>query len=317
MLKEISIEIIRKCPNRCIHCSSFSTENCSEVIPFELFKKVVVEAKKIGLKTVCFSGGEPFLHPDIVKMVEFVHNQEINSYIYSSGIYMDNSNIRGPIPHEILVQIANKVTKIIYNIEAAEENAYDMIMGTHGCFGFLRESIRRSVDIGIIVEGHFVPNRINKDQIEQTLKYCTDLGISKVSFLRLVSHGRAYENRDKLLLTNSDLLKVEKSLIGIKNRNTYNIRIGVPLLGETEEYYCEAANGKLNIRYDGKVFPCEVFKNNRVEPLIDCEPGNIFMDSIEDVYINSDYLKKVRELVRVHVCNHNCEKCVGQYYMKK
>ena len=112
MLKEISIEIIRKCPNRCIHCSSFSTENCSEVIPFELFKEVVVGAKKIGLQTVCFSGGEPFLHPDIVNMVEFVHNQGINSYIYSSGIYMDDSNTRGPIPHEIFAQIANKVTKI-------------------------------------------------------------------------------------------------------------------------------------------------------------------------------------------------------------
>ena len=273
MLKEISIEIIRKCPNRCIHCSSFSTENCSEVIPFELFKEVVVGAKKIGLQTVCFSGGEPFLHPDIVNMVEFVHNQGINSYIYSSGIYMDDSNTRGPIPHEIFAQIANKVTKIIYNIEAAEENAYDMIMGTHGCFDFLGESVRRAVDVGIIVEGHFVPNRINKNQIEQTLKYCTDLGISKVSFLRLVIHGRAYENRDKLLLSDDDLLKVEKTLIKIKNENTYNIRIGVPLLGETEEYHCEAANGKLNIRYDGKVFPCEVFKNNRVEPLVDCEPG--------------------------------------------
>lgn len=91
MLKEISIEIIRKCPNRCMHCSSFSTEKCSEVISFELFKNVVVEAKKIGLQTVCFSGGEPFLHPDIVKTVEFVHNQGINSYIYSSGIYMDDS----------------------------------------------------------------------------------------------------------------------------------------------------------------------------------------------------------------------------------
>lgn len=317
MLKEISIEIIRKCPNRCMHCSSFSTEKCSEVIPFELFKDVVVGAKKMGLQTVCFSGGEPFLHPDIVKMVEFVHNQGINSYIYSSGIYMDDSNIRGPIPHQIFDQIANKVTKIIYNIEAAEENVYNIIMGTQGCFEFLGESIHRAVEAGIIVEGHFVPNRINKNQIEQTLKYCTDLGISKVSFLRLVIHGRAYENCDKLLLSDDDLLKVEQILIKIKNENMYNIRIGVPLLGETEECHCEAANGKLNIRYDGKVFPCEVFKNNRVEPLVDCEPGNIFCESIEEIYTNSEYLKRVRELVNLHACDHNCEKCIGQYYMKK
>ena len=317
MLKEMSIEVIRKCPNRCIHCSSFSTEKCSEIIPFEVFKSVVMGAKDLGLQTVCFSGGEPFLHPDIVKMVELVHEQGLNSYIYSSGIYMNELKEREPVPYEIFAQIVNKVTKIIYNIEAAEESTYDIIMGTQGCFEFLKQSIRRSVSAGIIAEGHFVPNKINKDQIEQTLGYCTDLGISKMSFLRLVIHGRAYENRDRLLLSDEELLKIEKKLLKIKNKNKYNIRIGVPLLGETEECHCEAANGKLNIRYDGKVFPCEVFKNNRVEPLEDCEPGNIFTDSIEKIYTDSEYLRKVRELVRSHACTCNCEKCVGQYYMKK
>lgn len=317
MLKEISIEIIRKCPNRCIHCSSFSTESCSEIIPFDIFKQVITEAVEMGLQTVCFSGGEPFLHPDIVKMIEFVHSRGLNSYVYTSGIYMDELERRGPIPDRILEKIAGKVTKIIYNIEAAEEKTYDMIMGTQRCFKFLEESIRKSVTLGFIVEGHFVPNKINKDQIEQTLKYCTDLGVVKVSFLRLVLHGRAYENKNILQLQISDLLEIKKMLSKIKQSNIYNIRIGVPLLEEKEQCQCEAANGKLNIRYDGRVFPCEVFKNNRVEPLADCEPGNIYTDSIKEIYTNSDYLKRVRELVTRHFYETGCEKCIGQYYMKK
>lgn len=317
MLKEISIEIIRKCPNRCLHCSSFSTEKCSEFIPYELFKNMVVDAKKLGLETVCFSGGEPFLHPDIVKMIKYVYEQGINSYVYSSGIYMDEENNRGAIPQKIFEQITGKVTKIIYNIEAVEKDIYDTMMGTQGCFEFLEESIHRAVATGIMVEGHFVPNKINKNQIEETLRYCTKLGVSKVSFLRLVNHGRAKENSNQLLLSNEQLLEIEQGLIKIKNENKYNIRIGVPLLGETEECHCEAANGKLNIRYDGKVFPCEVFKNNQVEPLADCEPGNIFNESIEKIYMNSEYLKKARELVHFHACSKNCEQCVGQYYMKE
>ncbi len=317
MLKEISIEVIRKCPNRCMHCSSFSTENCSEIIPFEIFKEVVTGAKKVGLETICFSGGEPFLHPDIVKMIEYVYAQGLNSYIYSSGIYMNNMNIREPIPYWILDRIANKVTKIIYNIEAIEENTYNTIMGTQGCFEFLEKSIYRAVQLGIIVEGHFVPNKINREQIEHMLLYCAHVGVSKVSFLRLVIHGRAYENRDKLLLSDDELQKVEQTLIKIRNENVYDIRIGVPLLGETTEYHCEAANGKLNIRYDGMVFPCEVFKNDRVKPLADCQPGNIFYEPIEEIYTNSEYLKRVRELVKNYSCMHNCEQCIGQYYMQQ
>lgn len=316
MLKEISIEIIRKCPNRCIHCSSFSTDTCTEVIPFDLFKKVVTGAKKLGLQTLCFSGGEPFLHPDIVNMIEFVHGLGINSFIYSSGIYMDFSGKRSPIPYEILNKIANKVTKIIYNIETSEEDTYNLIMGTRGCFSYLKESIKRTVNAEILVEGHFVPNKINKDQIPQTLQFCTDLGVSKVSFLRLVIHGRAFENQDRLCLSNEELIKIEDMLHNFKYEHSYNIRIGVPLLGETEECHCEAANGKLNIRYDGKVFPCEVFKNNHVKPLKEYEPGNIFLDSIENIYSKSIYLKKARDLVRLHACNQNCEACVGQYFFK-
>lgn len=131
MLKEISIEIIRKCPNNCLHCSSFSNKNCSEIIPYELFKKVVSGAKNLGLKTVCFSGGEPFLHPDIIEMIEYVYDIGLDSYVYSSGIYMDKDDIRGPIPQQIFDRISNKVTKIIYNIEATLRKKHMTLLWGH------------------------------------------------------------------------------------------------------------------------------------------------------------------------------------------
>lgn len=316
MLTEISIEIIRKCPNRCLHCSSFSSVKCTEVIPFDVFKGVIVGAKKLGLKTVCFSGGEPFLHPDIANMIDFVYEQGINSYVYSSGIYLNDLHEPEPIPENILAQISKKVSKIIFNIEAAEDETYNNIMGTEDCFNFLGESIRRTVRSGIIAEGHFVPNKLNINQIEPTLEYCAELGVSKVSFLRLVLHGRAKENKDRLYLSEKELLDVEIKLEKIKKANKYNIRIGVPLSGETEEIHCEAANGKLNIRYDGNVYPCEVFKNNQVLPLANCKPGNIYREPIDKIYYESEYLLKTRELINKHCCNHSCENCVGQFYMK-
>ena len=104
MLKEISIEIIRKCPNNCLHCSSFSNKNCSEIIPYELFKKVVSGAKNLGLKTVCFSGGEPFLHPDIIEMIEYVYDIGLDSYVYSSGIYMDKDDIQNLYCSKYLIE---------------------------------------------------------------------------------------------------------------------------------------------------------------------------------------------------------------------
>lgn len=317
MLNEISIEVIRKCPNRCLHCSSCSTEICSEIIPLKKFKEVIDGAKKLGLQTVCFSGGEPFLHPDIIKMIEYVYSEGLNSYVYSSGIYMDDQGRRMSIPETILKDISKKVTKIIFNIEAAEETTYDAIMGTQGNFLLMISSIKSAVKNGISVEGHFVPNKINKNQIKKTLELCKKLGVSKVSFLRLVVHGRAIPNREKLLLSNDELKDVTCVLHRIQVENKNTIRIGVPLLGETQESHCEAANGKLNIRYDGLVYPCEVFKNNRVDILEGKTPGSIYESGIEDIYASSDYLKTVRRLVSQFSCGDCCENCVGQYYMNK
>lgn len=315
MLKEISIEVIRKCPNNCVHCSSLSSEECREIISVEKFKEVIDGVKELGLNTVCFSGGEPFLHPDIVEMIDYVHNKELNCYIYSSGIYLDCMKNRISIPEEILDRISGKITKIIFNIEAVDECTYDVIMGTRGCFHLLEQSIKDAIDRKIVVEGHFVPMKFNKNQIEHVVDFCEKSGVSKVSFLRLVLHGRALNNREHLLLSQAELKDVEERLIKLcKSKSSY-IRIGVPLLGETNEVHCEAANGKLNIRYDGNVYPCEVFKNHRVDILDDIKPGNIFEEKIEKIYKDSKYLQKVRTLVERFSRGNCCENCVGQYYM--
>lgn len=316
MLKEISIEVIRKCPNRCLHCSSFSTSDCNEIIPLGKFKEIINNSKTLGLRTVCFSGGEPFLHPNIEDMIEYVYSLGLNSYIYSSGIYMNSDGMRTEIPDKILDNIEGKVTKIIFNIEAANESVYDRIMGSTGCFGYMKESIKNSVNKGILVEGHFVPMRLNFNQIEAVLKLCKDLNVSKLSFLRLVIHGRALENKEELMLSEEELKEVEILLKKIYEKNTDAIRIGVPIQGETKESHCEAAIGKLNIKYDGGVYPCEVFKNNRIVTLDNKTVGNIFNENIRIIYHESEYLKTVREMIEQFSYSNCCENCAGQYYMK-
>lgn len=144
MLKEVSIEIIRKCPNCCIHCSSMSSPECTEIIAYDTFRKVVEGAANLHLKTICFSGGEPFLHPNIVEMVKYTADKGMQS-----GIYIDGDNIRSSIPNNILSQIKETVTKLIFNIEAVSENTYNRIMGTQGCLPYLRQSI-----IGCSQYGH-------------------------------------------------------------------------------------------------------------------------------------------------------------------
>ena len=314
MLKEISIEIIRKCPNNCVHCSSLSDKHCNEILDYERFTSVVTDAAHLGAKIICLSGGEPFLHSKIVEMIDFVHSLGLDSYVYTSGIIFDEQNKRVSLDNNILQAIAGKVTKLIFNIEAGTPITYDSIMGTSGCFETMKKSVLMANDFSILTEAHLVPMKLNLNEIEEAVLLCAELNISKVSFLRLVLHGCAQENEQRIALSREEALQLQMDLKNLQKKSNIRIRIGVPLSTDVSCHKCEAANGKLNIKYDGNVFPCEVFKTDRIaHKLKGLTPDSIYEKSLMSIYHNSNYLQLVRELSQEFACETHCETCIGQY----
>lgn len=316
MLREVSIEIIRKCQNHCVHCSSESDKNCLEKLPLQKFKEVVFDAARLGAETICLSGGEPFLHKDIYEMIKFIHDLGLSCFIYTSGIMSDSAGNNISISKDFLSCIAKEKTKLIFNIEAASEETYNRIMGTRQCFGVMQESIQNAVSLGFLTEAHFVPMKLNIQEIDAVIELCNFLKISKVSFLRLVPHGRAEKHLAEIMLSATELNSLKEKLDYLQMNNSDSIRIGVPLSSNTLCHKCEAAEGKLNIRYDGKVFPCEVFKNCSFKNSLGClKPQSIYEHTLFDIYHNSDFLRQVR--VFSHSFNNTSnETCLGQHLIE-
>lgn len=318
MLKEISIEIIRRCPNNCVHCSSVSDENCTEILDYDRFIAIVQDAARLGAKTICLSGGEPFLHNRISDMIKFVDSLGLQTYVYTSGIVFDGENQKTPLEKTVLKGISAYVTKLIFNIEAANSSTYDEIMGTDDCFEKMKQSIRDANSYAILTEAHFVPMKLNINEIDAVVSLCKELNVSKLSFLRLVLHGRAQKNEVRIALSDDDLQELKVKLQTIKEQAETDIRIGVPLSADSSCHKCEAANGKLNIKYDGKVFPCEVFKNERISQGFNgTQPESVYNKSLFDIYKTSSYLSHVRALSQEFSCGKHCETCVGQYLIEE
>ena len=314
MLKEVSIEIIRKCPNKCLHCSSVSDEKCKEFLGYDKFVSIVLDAAKLGAMTICLSGGEPFLHSKISDMIGFVASLGLQTYVYTGGIVFDEKNQRASINKDVLKSISSNVTKLIFNIEAATADTYDEIMGTSNCFEKMKKSICDAHKFAITTEAHFVPMKLNVNEVTAVIDLCKELKVSKLSFLRLVLHGRAIENEMRIALSDEDLIKFKNVLRELKENSVIDIRIGVPLSTDASCHKCEAANGKINIKYDGNVFPCEVFKNNRISQYLKgSHPDNIHEKPLIEIYHNSAYLNIARNIYKEFSCSKNCETCVGQH----
>lgn len=317
MLSEISIEILQRCPNRCIYCSSHSNPQATHIIPFEIIKNVIDDAKGLSCKTVCLSGGEPFLHPQILDIISYIAKQQLTCYVYTSGIYMKDE-VYSSLPNEYIEVIRGMVDKVIFNVEADSSALYDQIMGTDvGGFDMMKKSINDCVSSGLVVETHVVPMQVNFKHLKSIFEMCYQLGVSKVSILRLVLQGRALENLSLVKLSGEDSLEVTKLIKALNESYKGKVRIGLPYSDSNCRIYCKAASDKINVRYDGNVYPCEVFKDDLLNSKLGCEPDNIWKDSFYNIYQNSPYLNVVRKSIDAFKKEDGDETCYGQFKMKK
>ena len=316
MLSEISIEILQRCPNRCIYCSSHSNPQATHLIPFEIIKNVIDEAKSLGCKTVCLSGGEPFLHPQILDIISYIAKQQLTCYVYTSGIYKKDE-VYSSLPNEYIEAIRGMADKVIFNVEADSSTLYDQIMGTDvGGFDMMKRSISDCVSSGLVVETHVVPMQVNFKHLKSIFEMCYQLGVSKVSILRLVLQGRALENLSLVKLSGEDNREVTNLIKVLNEAYKGKVRIGLPYSDSNCRIYCKAASDKINVRYDGNVYPCEVFKDDLLNAKFGCEPDNVWKDSFYNIYQNSPYLNVVRKSIDAFKKEDGNETCYGQFKME-
>ena len=317
MLSEISIEILQRCPNRCIYCSSHSNPQATHLIPFKIIKNIIDDAKCLGCKTVCLSGGEPFLHPQILDIISYIAKKRLTCYVYTSGIYMKD-DVYSSLPNEYIEAIRGMVDKVIFNVEADSSALYDQIMGKDvGGFGMMKKSISDCLSSGLVVETHVVPMQVNFKHLKSIFEMCYQLGVSKVSILRLVMQGRALENLSLVKLSDENNREVTKLIKTLNEAYKGKVRIGLPYSDSNCRIYCKAASDKINVRYDGNVYPCEVFKDNLLNAKLGCEPDTVWKDSFYDIYKNSPYLNVVRRRIEAFKKEGGDETCYGQFKMEK
>ena len=127
MIKDVSIEITQKCVNRCIHCSSCSTEERTIMLQLDTLRRVIQGLRRLKVERVCLSGGEPFLHPDIVEIVKQISDSNIIVDIYSCGIIKDSGEAK-PLSLALLSTMKKVgLRSLLFNLQSANENTYDTV----------------------------------------------------------------------------------------------------------------------------------------------------------------------------------------------
>ncbi len=319
MIKDVSIEIIQRCVNRCIHCSSCSTTDSTVMLDLNTMSRIIRGLQRLHVERVCLSGGEPFLHPDLKEIVKEIAGCGMTVDIYSCGIQRGMGGA-APLTVEMLSTMKEAgLRSLLFNVQSADESTYDGITKSKGHFPLLRESISNTIACGIRTEIHFVPMQQNVHDAEDVIRFAEWMGIEQVNFLKLVPHGRALENARSLMISDRELTALCSRLAHLQTQGK-SIRLGLPLSVQGNTPPCHAVKEKLYIKFDGSVFGCEAFKyiqfRDRDGSLV--FPDSVLEKGIEEIYRNSEYLKQSLQLVEHYeACRIGCENCPVQKYLRE
>lgn len=265
-INELFIEITNKCLLQCKHCSSEASSISQDFLSLQELQTLIKETIPYGLKHLALSGGEPLLHNDILKILEFASKNAISSCLYTCGIILKESNLI-PIPPQLLKNLRNAgLQTLIFSLHGVTEQVHDSITCVPGSFSLGSIAIRNAVDLGFNVEVHCVPMKPNAEQCLKLIDFVGALGVKRVSFLRLVPQGRASKNYRELHLGGSEAVYLWKVITNYHNKYGVQVRFGTPfncIKIEPGSTMCTAGRNKLLISPTGEVFPCEAFKYNK------------------------------------------------------
>lgn len=308
-LKEIKIEVTQKCPLNCLHCSSEANISKSVELTSEQVIQIVKDAKKLGVREITLSGGEPLLWPPLCEVISFCEEVNVPVVVYTTGNPLfDSTSLLGSLTKAGL-------KSVVVSLYGASPEIHDSITRVHESFDRTLFAIKNMISEGIRVGIHFVAMSPNWKEFSDVAELSRNLGVSRISVLRFVPHGRGSLVKDIFSLSKENLIELKKDISQIKkNKNSITIRIGSPfnILLFNDDVYCMASIDRAIIGPDGKAFPCDAFKN------LDY-PGNLCslsQGSLIDIWHNSDYFNFVRNQLNQGlgpICNecHHKTKCKG------
>lgn len=131
---ELSIEVTNHCNADCIMCPREKMTREKGFMDFALFKKIVDEAKDYAELAVLHFAGEPLLHPELIRMIDYCGKIGLRTMFSTNAILLDSDKSKALIgsPLDLLILSFDGVNKETYEKirrKSNFENTYRNIQG--------------------------------------------------------------------------------------------------------------------------------------------------------------------------------------------
>ena len=308
LIKNLQFELSSRCNERCIHCYiPNSKKNVGIDMPLNKFKEIIDEYSSMGGISVALSGGEVFLHKNMIEILRYCRKKDLKITILTNLTILTDEHIK------VLKEV--DVSFIQTSLYSMKSEIHDSITTVKGSFYKTKNSIERLVANDIPVQISCPTMKANYRDYKDVLLYAQSLKIkAQTDFIIMARADLDKENlANRLTLEETEYLlrdimkydpKYRDMSLYLRPRSdeillNYDNFVNEPLCGVGYDNCCITANGD--------VYPCAGWQNYVL--------GNLYRQSLRDIWENSEKIKYLRKITQASF--PQCLKCEAFQYCSR
>ncbi|PIN90378.1 hypothetical protein COU61_02725 [Candidatus Pacearchaeota archaeon CG10_big_fil_rev_8_21_14_0_10_35_13] len=161
------IDLLSSCNISCIHCRAGDLRDVIQ-LDSDVVKKVLVKAKELGVKTVTFSGGEPFLRTDIFELIRLAKSLGLITRVQSNSLLLDEEKI-SKLKDLGLDYIGTGVDGL--------RGSHEKLRNKKGSFDKVMKNLDLFKKYGLKVHVEFTATNFNYKEFDAVVELCKKKGV--------------------------------------------------------------------------------------------------------------------------------------------
>ncbi|OGR11766.1 MAG: mycofactocin radical SAM maturase [Desulfobacula sp. GWF2_41_7] len=293
----ITWEVTYNCNLSCIHCLSDSGPKRKGELTTRECLRVIDELSAMKVFQLNIGGGEPFMRPDFLDLMDYAHKKGMVTCISTNGTLIDRQ-IAKRLDHPLVyIQVSLDGAAPESNDPIRGKGSFDKVLAALDC---LRE---RNIEVSI----NTVLTKLSILELDKMLDLAASYG-SKCRISRFRPSGRGKESWSRLNVSKDEMLEFSGWLnthpgistgdsffsVSGKERRT----LGLNMCGACKLTCC--------ISPEGGIYPCAFLQED------DFRAGDFREDSFFGLWINSPVFNSFRQL-EIKSCEscHRFDLCHG------
>jgi len=184
------IHLLNRCNMFCQHCYLCAAPWCNTYLPAKLVMRSIDDAEKLGIGTIHLSGGEPFLYPELRKVLGYISQQQnLKLCINTNGTLIGTREAS---------QLKDCGASVQVSIDGPEVY-HDQFRGVNGAFRHASKGIQNLIDAEVPVTIVITICKDNSAWLPWLAEWAADMRVEHISVQPLLQMGRGSEIRDKKL----------------------------------------------------------------------------------------------------------------------